>query len=271
MHNVLGGTIDPHAAFLVTRGLKTLALRVRHVNDSALELAKRLEAHPKIARVHYPGGCRPLQGWPLQRLQRYARCLSAWLCILLAAVNDAEVLHIMWRTGLPSHPDHEIAKAQMDGFGGVISFEVPPSDKQPPQDCTLPPFYHTTTASHTACCARRCQSIGEPAHALHPVAPAGGRRHVAHGQAGGQRGAALHCALPGRLRVSDRAAHHRVLLGPGAWVSGRRETRVPLYSQEIYMHPIGFGHLHRATSASSRSEAAVRSATLAVMSGELTA
>jgi cystathionine beta-lyase/cystathionine gamma-synthase len=56
MHNVLGGTIDPHAAFLVTRGLKTLALRVRHVNDSALELAKRLEAHPKIARVHYPGG-----------------------------------------------------------------------------------------------------------------------------------------------------------------------------------------------------------------------
>lgn len=60
MHNVLGGTIDPHAAFLVTRGLKTLALRVRHVNASALELAKRLEAHPKISRVHYPGAPRHL-------------------------------------------------------------------------------------------------------------------------------------------------------------------------------------------------------------------
>ena len=64
MHNVLGGTIDPHAAFLVTRGLKTLALRVRHVNDSALELAKRLEAHPKISRVHYPGGSVCFAGVP---------------------------------------------------------------------------------------------------------------------------------------------------------------------------------------------------------------
>ncbi len=58
MHNVLGGTIDPHAAFLVSRGLKTLALRVRHVNAAALEIATRLEAHPKIARVHYPGEMR---------------------------------------------------------------------------------------------------------------------------------------------------------------------------------------------------------------------
>ena len=146
MHNVLGGTIDPHAAFLVTRGLKTLALRVRHVNDSALELAKRLEAHPKIARVHYPGGCRPLQGWPLQRLQRYARCLSAWLCMLLAAVDDAEVLHTMWRAGLPSHPDHEIAKAQMDGFGGVISFEVLQRTA-----ATMTAVHHATKALHAAC------------------------------------------------------------------------------------------------------------------------
>jgi cystathionine gamma-synthase len=80
MHNVLGGTIDPHAAFLVLRGLKTLALRVRHVNGAAMELATRLEAHPKIVRVHYPG--------------------------------------------LESHQDHAIAKAQMQGYGGVISFEV---------------------------------------------------------------------------------------------------------------------------------------------------
>jgi cystathionine gamma-synthase len=79
-HNILGGVIDPHAAYLVLRGLKTLALRVERHNESAMKIAKFLEAHPKIERVHYPG--------------------------------------------LPSHPDHEIAKKYMKGFGGVVSFEV---------------------------------------------------------------------------------------------------------------------------------------------------
>ena len=55
MHNVLGGTIDPHAAWMVLRGLKTLNLRVKQQNSSAMLLARRLEAHPKIAAVHYPG------------------------------------------------------------------------------------------------------------------------------------------------------------------------------------------------------------------------
>ena len=55
MHNVLGGTIDPHASFLVMRGVKTLDLRVQRHNATALELARRLAAHPKIAFVHYPG------------------------------------------------------------------------------------------------------------------------------------------------------------------------------------------------------------------------
>lgn len=80
MHNILGGVIDPHAAYLLLRGMKTLGLRVEHQNRTAFEIAKRLEAHPKIQRVHYPG--------------------------------------------LESHPDHDIAVKQMDGFGGVISFEV---------------------------------------------------------------------------------------------------------------------------------------------------
>lgn len=80
MHNILGGTVDPHAAWLVLRGLKTLDLRVQRHNASAMEIATRLEAHPKIARVHYPG--------------------------------------------LESHRDHAIAKEQMSGFGGVVSFEV---------------------------------------------------------------------------------------------------------------------------------------------------
>ncbi|KAK2079805.1 hypothetical protein QBZ16_002200 [Prototheca wickerhamii] len=80
MHNVLGGVIDPHAAYLLLRGMKTLDLRVSRANASALLLARRLQEHPKIARVHYPG--------------------------------------------LESHPDHAIAARQMDGFGGVVSFEL---------------------------------------------------------------------------------------------------------------------------------------------------
>lgn len=80
LQNVLGGVIDPHASYLLLRGMKTLGIRVERQNASALEIARRLEAHPKIKQVHYPG--------------------------------------------LESHPDHEIAKAQMRGFGGVISFHV---------------------------------------------------------------------------------------------------------------------------------------------------
>jgi len=55
MHNILGGVIDPHAAYLLLRGMKTLSLRVARQNATALALAQRLQAHPKIARVHYPG------------------------------------------------------------------------------------------------------------------------------------------------------------------------------------------------------------------------
>ncbi len=51
----LGGTLDPHAAFLLERGLKTLALRVRHQNASALALARALDAHARIEQVHYAG------------------------------------------------------------------------------------------------------------------------------------------------------------------------------------------------------------------------
>ena len=80
LHNVLGGVIDPHAAYLLLRGMKTLDLRVERHNRSATEIARRLAEHPKVDCVHYPG--------------------------------------------LASHPDHRIAKQQMVGYGGVISFEV---------------------------------------------------------------------------------------------------------------------------------------------------
>jgi cystathionine beta-lyase/cystathionine gamma-synthase len=51
----LGGTLDPHAAFLLQRGMKTVFLRVRHQNESALKIAKFLESHSAVSRVNYPG------------------------------------------------------------------------------------------------------------------------------------------------------------------------------------------------------------------------
>ncbi len=51
----LGGSLDPHAAFLLHRGMKTLSVRVHHQNESALEIARFLEGRPEIARVNYPG------------------------------------------------------------------------------------------------------------------------------------------------------------------------------------------------------------------------
>jgi cystathionine gamma-synthase len=80
LRGVLGAVCDPHAAFLVGRGLKTLTLRVERQNATALALAQRLEKHPRIERVFYPG--------------------------------------------LASHPSHVVARAQMRGFGGVVSFIV---------------------------------------------------------------------------------------------------------------------------------------------------
>lgn len=53
--NHLGGSLDPHAAFLLHRGLKTLAVRVRFQNESALNIAQFLEQHPAVAKVNYPG------------------------------------------------------------------------------------------------------------------------------------------------------------------------------------------------------------------------
>ena len=45
---ILGGIMDPHAAYLHLRGLKTLHLRVARQNATALEMARRLDAHPKV-------------------------------------------------------------------------------------------------------------------------------------------------------------------------------------------------------------------------------
>jgi cystathionine beta-lyase/cystathionine gamma-synthase len=53
--NHLGGSLDPHACFLLHRGLKTLAVRLRYQSDSAMALATMLNDHPAVSRTNYPG------------------------------------------------------------------------------------------------------------------------------------------------------------------------------------------------------------------------
>ncbi|MGH6904711.1 MAG: trans-sulfuration enzyme family protein [Geminicoccaceae bacterium] len=76
-----GALLGPFEAWLLLRGLRTLALRVRQASENALAVAHFLETHPSIDRVLYPG--------------------------------------------LPGHPQHALARRQMDGgFGGLLSFLV---------------------------------------------------------------------------------------------------------------------------------------------------
>ncbi|PHR65046.1 cystathionine gamma-synthase [Pseudidiomarina tainanensis] len=77
LQNSVGAVAGPFDSYLALRGVKTLALRMKHHNEAALKLAQWLEAHPQVEKVIYPG--------------------------------------------LPSHPQHELAKKQMSGFGGMIS------------------------------------------------------------------------------------------------------------------------------------------------------
>jgi cystathionine beta-lyase/cystathionine gamma-synthase len=76
----MGGSMDPEAAYLLIRGMKTLEVRVQRQSQTAMVIARYLEKHPKVARVHYPG--------------------------------------------LASHPDHALAKRQMEGFGAMLAFDM---------------------------------------------------------------------------------------------------------------------------------------------------
>ena len=75
---ITGAALDPMAAFLLIRGMKTLHLRIRQQNESALRIARWLQGHPSVASVFYPG--------------------------------------------LETHTHHDIARRQMRGYGGVLSF-----------------------------------------------------------------------------------------------------------------------------------------------------
>ena len=75
--NHYGGSLDPHAGFLLARGLKTLALRVRAQNDNALALAAFLAAHPAVAEINYPGlDSHPDHGYAAGLLSGFGGMLS---------------------------------------------------------------------------------------------------------------------------------------------------------------------------------------------------
>jgi methionine-gamma-lyase len=76
----LGGVAGAFDAWLAVRGVQTLALRMERHSETAAELARMLEDHPKVARLWYPG--------------------------------------------LPSHPDHEVARRILRAGGGMVSFEL---------------------------------------------------------------------------------------------------------------------------------------------------
>jgi cystathionine beta-lyase/cystathionine gamma-synthase len=77
--NAAGGVPSPFDSWLILRGIKTLAVRMRQHEANAMVVAKFLQEHPRVEKIYYPG--------------------------------------------LPAHPEYELAKRQMSGFGGMVSFQ----------------------------------------------------------------------------------------------------------------------------------------------------
>jgi cystathionine beta-lyase/cystathionine gamma-synthase len=74
---LLGGVLDPHAAWLIQRGLKTYMMRYRAQSDAALRIAQYLEAHDKVARVHHPGLPRhPRHALAAKQMQQFGTIVS---------------------------------------------------------------------------------------------------------------------------------------------------------------------------------------------------
>jgi len=95
--NHFGGSLDPHACFLLHRGLKTLAVRMRYQNESTLRIAMFLEQHPAVEKVNYPG----LESHPEhQRAKRLFDGFSGMLSFELKGGMEAAERFIR-RTTLP--------------------------------------------------------------------------------------------------------------------------------------------------------------------------
>lgn len=74
---LLGGVLDPHAAWLIQRGLKTYLLRYAAQSDTALRVAQYLEAHDKVARVHYSGLARhPRHAMAARQMRHFGTVVS---------------------------------------------------------------------------------------------------------------------------------------------------------------------------------------------------
>jgi methionine-gamma-lyase len=83
---LMGGTIDPHQAWLVLRGVKTLALRMEKSQDNAMKLAQFLESHPRVKWVNYPG----LESHPQHELAgRQMKGFGSMLCFGLEGGFEA--------------------------------------------------------------------------------------------------------------------------------------------------------------------------------------
>src|SRR5208282_34228 len=73
----LGGSMDPEAAFLLIRGMKTLEIRIERQCRTAMTVAKFLAKHPKVARVHYPGlAAHPDHGLAKRQMRAYGAMLA---------------------------------------------------------------------------------------------------------------------------------------------------------------------------------------------------
>ncbi len=130
--NHLGGSLDPHACFLLDRGLKTLALRMKHHNESALKLARFLENHEKVEKVIYPG----LESHPEhQRAKELFDGFGGMLSLeLKGGVERADAF--IHRTKLP---------VSAPSLGGVESLITRP-----------------VTTSHAGVCAADLRKLGIP-------------------------------------------------------------------------------------------------------------
>ena len=80
LQNAVGAILSPFDSWLILRGVKTLAVRMKRHEENGMAMASYLANHPKVRKVYYPG--------------------------------------------LPDHPQHELARRQMNGFGSMISFEL---------------------------------------------------------------------------------------------------------------------------------------------------
>ncbi len=113
----LGGTLDPHAAFLILRGLKTYFVRYRAQCASALAVARRLAGHAAVARVHYPGlGAHPQHALAARQMEDFGTIVSFDLRgSAPAARRFANALKLFARTASLGSTDSLVVTAQMMG------------------------------------------------------------------------------------------------------------------------------------------------------------